>query len=225
MSIKVLLADDHKIVSDCLKPLINKQPDMEVVGEALNGRMVVELAKKLNPNVVIMDIAMPDLNGIEATRQIITKCRGVKVITLSMNSDKRYVTGMLSAGASGYLTKSCSFEELVRAVRIVAANRTYLSSDISDIVIKESLSRSSTGKASASFNLTMREREVLQLLAEGKTVKQIAGKLCLGLKTIYTHREKIMEKLNVKSTADLTKYALREGMTSLKPQLRYKEGE
>ena len=215
MSIKILLADDHKIVSDCLKPLINKQPDMEVIGEAENGRMVVALAQKLNPNVVIMDISMPDLNGIEATRQIIAKCPGVRIITLSMNSDRRYVTGMLSAGASGYLTKSCSFEELIRAVRAVAANKTYLSPDISDIVIKESLSRSSTDKSSAPSTLTMRECEVLQLLAEGKTIKQIAAKLCLGIKTIYTHRVQIMDKLNTRSTADLTKYALREGMTSL----------
>lgn len=137
MSIKVLLADDHKIVSDCLKTLIDKQPDMKVVGEAENGRMVVALAQKLNPNIVIMDISMPDLNGIEATRQIIAKCPGVRIITLSMNSDRRYVTGMLNAGASGYLAKSCSFEELISAVRIVAANKTYLSPDISDIVIKE----------------------------------------------------------------------------------------
>lgn len=215
MSIKILLADDHKIVSDCLKPLINKQPDMMVVGEAENGRMVVALAQKLNPNVVIMDISMPDLNGIEATRQIIAKCPGVRIITLSMNSDRRYVTGMLNAGASGYLTKSCSFEELIRAVRAVAANKTYLSPDISDIVIKESLSRPSTDKSSVSSTLTMRECEVLQMLAEGKTVKQIAAKLCLGIKTIYTHREQIMKKLNIHSTADLTKYALREGMTSL----------
>ena len=217
MSIKILLADDHKIVSDCLKPLINKQPDMMVVGEAENGRMVVALAQKLNPNVVIMDISMPDLNGIEATRQIIAKCPGVRIITLSMNSDRRYVTGMLNAGASGYLTKSCSFEELIRAVRAVAANKTYLSPDISDIVIKESLSRSSTEKSSVFSTLTMRECEVIQMLAEGKTVKQIAVKLCLGIKTIYTHREQIMKKLNIHSTADLTKYALREGMTSLKP--------
>ena len=215
MSIKVLLADDHKIVSDCLKTLIDKQPDKKVVGEAENGRMVVALAQKLNPNIVIMDISMPDLNGIEATRQIIAKCPGVRIITLSMNSDRRYVTGMLNAGASGYLTKSCSFEELISAVRTVAANKTYLSPDISDIVIKESLSRSSTDKSSASSTLTMRECEVLQLLAEGKTVKQIAAKLCLGIKTIYTHREQIMEKLNIQSMADLTKYALREGMTSL----------
>ena len=215
MSIKILLADDHKIVSDCLKPLINKQPDMEVVGEAENGRMGVALAKKLNPNVVIMDIAMPDLNGVEATRQIVAKCPGVKVITLSMNSDRRYVKGMLRAGASGYLTKSCSLEELISAIRIVAANKKYLSPDISGVVISESLVQSSD-KPSASSILTMREREVLQLLAEGKTVKHIASQLYLSIRTVHTHRTKIMKKLNIESVAELTKYALREGMTSLK---------
>jgi len=217
MSIKILLADDHKIVSECLRPLLNKQPDMRVVGEAENGRMAVKLAQQLNPNVVIMDIAMPDLNGIEATRQIIARCPGVKIITLSMNSDKRYVTGVLNAGASGYLTKSCSFEELVGAIRVVAANKKYLSPDISGIVIEESLVRSSTAKSKVPSILTMREREVIQLLAEGKTVKQIASQLYLSIKTVHTHRKQIMDKLNIHSIAELTKYALREGLTSLKP--------
>lgn len=217
MSIKILLADDHRIVSECLRPLLNKQPDMRVVGEAENGRMAVKLAQQLNPNVVIMDIAMPDLNGIEATRQIIARCPGVKIITLSMNSDKRYVTGVLNAGASGYLTKSCSFEELVGAIRVVAANKKYLSPDISGIVIEESLVRSSTAKSKVPSILTMREREVLQLLAEGKTVKQIASQLYLSIKTVHTHRKQIMDKLNIHSIAELTKYALREGLTSLKP--------
>lgn len=216
MSIKILLADDHKIVSECLRPLLNKQPDMRVVGEAENGRMAVKLAQQLNPNIVIMDIAMPDLNGIEATRQIIARCPGVKIITLSMNSDKRYVTGVLNAGASGYLTKSCSFEELVSAIRVVAANKKYLSPDISGIVIEESLVRSSTAKSKIPSILTMREREVLQLLAEGKTVKQIASQLYLSIKTVHTHRKQIMDKLNIHSIAELTKYALREGLTSLK---------
>ena len=216
MSIKILLADDHKIVSECLRPLLNKQPDMRVVGEAENGRMAVKLAQQLNPNVVIMDIAMPDLNGIEATRQIIARCPGVKIITLSMNSDRRYVTGILSAGASGYLTKSCSFEELVSAIRTVVANKKYLSPDISGVVIAESLIQSSTDKSKVSSILTMREREVLQLLAEGKTVKQIASQLYLSIKTVHTHRKQIMDKLNIHSIAELTKYALREGLTSLK---------
>ena len=216
MSIKILLADDHKIVSECLKPLLNKQPDMKVVGEAENGRMAVKLTQQLNPDVVIMDIAMPDLNGIEATRQIIARCPGVKIITLSMNSDKRYVTGVLNAGASGYLTKSCSFEELVSAIRVVAANKKYLSPDISGVVIEESLVRSSTAKSKVTSILTMREREVLQLLAEGKTVKQIASQLYLSIKTVHTHRKQIMDKLNIHSIAELTKYALREGLTSLR---------
>ena len=216
MSIRILLADDHRIVSDCLEPLLNKQPAMEVVDSVENGRMAVKLAQKLKPDVVIMDITMPDLNGIEATRQIIAQCPGVKIIALSMNSDRRYVTGILNAGASGYLTKSCSFEELVSAIRIVAANKKYLSPEVSGIVIEESLVKSSTANSSVSSILTMREREVLQLLAEGKTVKQIAQKLYVSIKTIHTHRKQIMEKLNIHSIAGLTKYALREGLTSLK---------
>ena len=208
MNIKILLADDHKIVSDCLEPLLNKQPDMQVVARAENGQMAVRLTQKMEPDVVIMDIAMPDLNGIEATRQIIAHCPGVKVIALSMNSGRRFVTGILNAGASGYLTKNCSFEELVSAVRNVVANKKYLSPEISDIVIEETLPTSSP--------LTTREREVLQLLAEGKTVKEIASQLCLSIKTIHTHRKQIMEKLDIHSIAELTKYALREGLTSLK---------
>ena len=215
MSISILLADDHRIVSECLEPLLNKQPAMKVVASVENGRMAVKLAQKLKPDVVIMDITMPDLNGIEATRQIIAQCPGVKIIALSMNSDRRYVTGILNAGASGYLTKSCSFEELVSAIRIVAANKTYLSPEISSIVIEESLVQSSMANSSVSSILTMREREVLQLLAEGKTVKQIAQKLYLSIKTVHTHRQQIMKKLHIHSIAELTKYALREGLISL----------
>lgn len=208
MNIKILLADDHKIVSDCLEPLLNKQPDMQVVARAENGQMAVRLTQKMEPDVVIMDIAMPDLNGIEATRQIIAHCPGVKVIALSMNSGRRFVKGILNAGASGYLTKNCSFEELVSAVRNVVANKKYLSPEISDIVIEETLPTSSL--------LTTREREVLQLLAEGMTVKEIASQLHRSIKTIHTHRKQIMEKLGIHSIAELTKYALREGLTSLK---------
>ena len=216
MDIKILLADDHKIVSDCLKPLLDKQPDMQVVAEAENGRMAVKLAQEMKPDVVIMDIAMPDLNGMEATRQIVDHCPDVKVIALSMNSDRRFVTGILRAGASGYLTKSCSFEELVRAIRNVAANKKYLSPEISEIVIEESLAKSSTDKPSRSPLLAAREREVLQLLAEGKTIKEIASQLYVSIKTVHTYRSQIMRKLNIDNMAKLTKYALREGLTSLK---------
>jgi two-component system response regulator NreC len=209
MSIRILLADDHRIVHNSLKPLLDKRDDME------DGRIAVTLAQDLRPDVVIIDITMPDLNGIEATHQIIAQCPKTKVIALSMHTDRRYVTGALQAGASGYLTKSCSFDELVSAIQIVAANKKYLSPEISGIVIEESMSSSPTSDSLVSSILTMREREVLQLLAEGKTVKQTADHLYLSIKTVHTHRQKIMEKLDIHSIAELTKFAIREGLISL----------
>ncbi len=215
MGIKIIIADDHRIIHDSLNPLLDKQPDIEVVGVADNGRKAVKLTKDLKPDLVIMDISMPDLNGMEATRQIITQCPGVKIIALSMNTDKRYVKGMLKAGASGYLTKGCSFEELSNAIRVVAAGKKYLSPEISEIVIDESLVSSSVKGVSDSSELTMREREVLQLLAEGKKVKEIADTLFLSMKTVHVHRKHIMEKLDIHSIAELTKLAIREGLISL----------
>jgi len=215
MTIRILLADDHRIVHDSLKPLLDKQDDIEVVAIAENGRIAVKLAQDLRPDVVIIDITMPDLNGIEATHQIIARCPKTKVIALSMHTDRRYVTGVLNAGASGYLTKSCSFDELVTAIQTVAANKKYLSPEISGIVIEESMSSSPTSDSLVSSILTTREREVLQLLAEGKTVKQIADHLYLSIKTVHTHRQKIMEKLDIHGIAELTKFAIREGLISL----------
>jgi DNA-binding NarL/FixJ family response regulator len=212
MTIRILLADDHKIVFDSLKSLLNKQPDMQVVGGAENGRLAVEQVHELKPDVVIMDVTMPNLNGIDATRQIINQHPEIKVIALSMHSDKQFVTGILSAGASGYLTKNCSFDELVKAVRLVAANKKYLCPDVTAIVIEESLSGSSHAAASSLDLLSTREREIMQLLAEGKTIKQIAAHLFLSIKTIYTHRNQIMKKLQVKNMAELTKVALRGGL-------------
>jgi DNA-binding NarL/FixJ family response regulator len=214
MSIKIIIADDHRIIYDSLNPLLDKQTDIEVVGVADNGRKAVKLTKELEPDLVIMDISMPDLNGIEATRQIITQCPGVKIIALSMNTDKRYVKGMLKAGASGYLTKGCSFEELANAIRLVAAGKKYLSPEISEIVIDESLISPSARASSDSSELTMREREVLQLLAEGKKVKEIADALFLSMKTVHVHRKHIMGKLDIHSIAELTKYAIKEGLTT-----------
>jgi len=215
MVIKILIADDHRIIYESLKPLIDKEHDMEIVAVAENGRQAVKLSRELKPDVVIMDISMPDLNGIEATHQIVKQHYGVKVIALSMNADRRYVKGMLQAGASGYLTKSCSFEELTNAIRIVAAGKRYLSPDISGVVIDESLAPSLEIGSSASITLTVREREVLQLLAEGKDAHEIADKLFLSIKTVHTHRAHIMEKLNIHNIAELTKYAIREGLTSI----------
>jgi DNA-binding NarL/FixJ family response regulator len=215
MSIKIVLADDHKIVRDGLRSLLEDQQDIEVVAEAEDGRTTVKQAKKFSPDVIIMDISMHDLNGIEATRQIIARSPGVKVLALSMHSDKRFVTGMLSAGASGYLLKESAFSELVNAIRVVVSNQTYLSPRIAGMVTEDYVHYLSATDSSVRSILTAREREVLQLLAEGKSTKQMAVQLHVSVKTIETHRQKIMDKLDIYSVAELTKYAIREGLTSL----------
>jgi DNA-binding NarL/FixJ family response regulator len=215
MSTRILLADDHRIVREGLRALIEKQPNMEVVAEAENGRTAVELVQKLHPDVIIMDVAMPDLNGIEATRQIIAKALSVKVIALSMHSDRRFVVEMLRAGASGYLLKDCAFEELVHAIRAVVVNRIFLSPKINDIVIKDYLRLFPKTEFSVFSILTPRQRQVLQLLSEGKTTRQIAFHLQVSVKTVETYRQQIMDKLDIHSIAELTKYAIHEGLTSL----------
>ncbi len=212
---KILLVDDHKITRDGLRTLVEKEPDMEVVGEAENGRKALEWTAKLHPDVVIMDVTMSDMNGIEATRQVHKEHPETKVIALSMHSDVRYVLGMLDAGASGYLLKDCAFEELARAIRSVAMGQTYLSPGVTDIVVKDRLHRLHHAEGSVFHVLTEREREVLQLLAEGKSARAIAEILHVSVKTIETHRRQIMGKLNLYSVAELTKYAIREGITSL----------
>jgi DNA-binding NarL/FixJ family response regulator len=215
MSTRIILADDHGIMREGLRALLEKQPGIEVIAEAENGRTTVELSRELKPDVVIIDISMPDLNGIEATRQIIAESPGVKVIALSMHSDRKFVREMLSAGASGYMLKDSAFEELDKAISTVNDNQTYLSPGIADTVVKDYLGKIVTDNSAASIALTNREREVLQLFAEGKTTKQIASLLFVSIKTIETHRKQIMDKLGLNSIAELTKYAIREGLTSL----------
>ncbi len=215
MSVRIILADDHKIMRDGLRALLEKQPGMEVVAGAEDGRTAVQLAREFKPDVMLMDITMPDLNGIDATRQIVAESPGVKVVALSMHSDSRFVAGMISAGVSGYLLKDCAFEELTRAISAVVANQTYLSPRIAGTVIKDYAAKLSTNESSAFSVLTAREREVLQLIAEGPTTKQIAARLHVSVKTVETHRRQIMNKLNIYSIAELTKFALREGLTSL----------
>jgi DNA-binding NarL/FixJ family response regulator len=215
MPIKILLADDHKIVRDGLRTMIAGHPDLEVVAEAENGRTAVRLVKQLSPDVVIMDISMPDLNGIEATRHIIADAPRVKIIALSMHSDGHYVKELFKAGASGYLLKECAFEELANAIHTVAGDQIYLSPRITHVVINDYLNKVPMAKNSVFSVLTAREREVLQLLAEGKTTKEIAYTLDLSTKTVEAHRQKIMEKSKLHSVAELTKYAIREGLTSL----------
>jgi len=215
MSIRVILADDHRIVREGLRSLLEKDPEIEVIAEAGDGIEMLRLVQEMSPQVVVMDVAMPHLNGIETTHQILAKYPSIKVLALSMYLDRRFVTGMLSAGASGYLLKDCAFEELVKAIHAVAADRIYLSSKIVDIVVKDYLNRLVKVDTSVFSILTSREREVLQLLAEGKTTREIANHLCLSMKTVEMHRQRIMSKLNTHSLAELTKYAIREGLTSL----------
>ncbi len=215
MSIRVILADDHMIMRQGVRAMLEKEPDMEVVAEADNGRTAVELTRKLQPDVIVMDLTMPDLNGVEATRQVVAEYPGVKVLALSMHSDKRYVAGVLGAGASGYLLKDCALEELVRAIHAVVANQTYLSPGIAGIVVEGYIAHLPATESALMSNLTAREREVLQLIAEGKTIKEIASTLHVSVKTVETHRQQIMNKLDIYSVAELTKYAIREGLTAL----------
>jgi len=214
-NVRILIADDHKIVRDGLRTLIDSEEGMEVVAEAEDGRSAVQLSGKLSPDVVIMDIAMPDMNGIDATRQILRSNTRTRVIALSMYSDRRFVSGMLEAGASGYLLKDCAFEELVRAIRSVMADQTYLSPTIAGIVVSRYVGRELQADGTVFTSLTQREREVLQILAEGMSTKEIAYHLGVSVKTVETHRRNIMEKLNIHSISELVKYAIREGLTSL----------
>jgi DNA-binding NarL/FixJ family response regulator len=214
MSIKVLIADDHQIVREGLRALLETEPGITVVGEAEEGRTTLRLVRELVPDVIIMDVAMPDLNGIEATRQVVAEFPEIKVIALSMHNDRRFVLNMLKAGAKGYLLKDCAFKHLIKAIRLVFANKTYLSDEISDLVVKDYLASTSSAEGSSSELLTAREREVLQLIVEGNTTGKIAECLQVSIKTVESHRHTIMLKLNIKSIAELTKFAIREGLTS-----------
>jgi DNA-binding NarL/FixJ family response regulator len=215
MSTRILLADDHKITRQGLRALLEKQQDMEVVAEAENGREAVRLAAELAPDVIIMDVTMPDLNGIEATKKILSESPDIKIIALSMHSDASFVTEMLKGGAVGYLLKDCAFEELARAIRTVIDDKTYLSPSISGVVVEDYVRRLSKTGFLAPDILSNREREVLQLMAEGGSTKLIAQKLHISVKTVETHRRQIMSKLDIHTVAELTKYAIRKGLTSL----------
>jgi two-component system NarL family response regulator len=214
VKIRILLVDDHRVLRDGLRSILSSEKGMEVVGEAEDGRQAVKLTRDLAPDVVIMDIGMRELNGVEATRLVRAENPRVRVLALSTYSDKRYVLGMLEAGASGYVLKAAAYDELRRAVQVVFRGKNYLSPDIASVLIDAHLQTpppSSSGQAV----LGGREREVVQLLSEGHTSPEIARRLHVSVSTVETHRRNIMRKLDVHSIAELTRYAIREGLTPL----------
>jgi len=215
MTIRVLLVDDHKIVREGLRSILEKEPDIEVIAMGDNGRTALQLAGELRPDVAIIDIAMPEMNGIEAIRRISGANPGIRSLALSMHSARRFVVEALAAGAKGYILKDCAAEELVRAIRVVAGNETYLSPKITGLIVKDYVKRLPESQSSDSPLLSNREREVLQLIAEGQSTKEIAFDLCVSGKTVETHRQQIMRKLNLHNVAELTRYAIREGITPL----------
>ena len=212
---RILIADDHGIVRQGLRALLEEEGGIEIVGEAEDGSEVVELAAKLCPDVIIIDVSMPKVNGIEATRLIIEKTPSAKIVALSTYSKRSFVAEMLKAGALGYVLKSYLFDELIRAIHTVAGNKHYLSPQITDVLIEDYMDQSSEAAGADSKKLTDRERRMLQLLADGQSTKEIAFSLNISPKTADANRRQIMKKLGIFSIAELTKYAIREGLTSL----------
>jgi two-component system response regulator NreC len=213
MKIRVLLADDHTILRAGLKMMLNAQPDMEVIGEAQDGRQAINGALRHQPDVVLMDITMPEINGIEATRQIKRMLPDVKVLVLTMHENDEYVFQALRAGASGYILKEAADTELITALHVVQTGQFYLSPTAQSIIVGDYLQRVRTGEEKDSYStLTEREREILKLVAEGFTNNQIAERLVISPKTVDTHRTHVMDKLNLHSRSELVKYAMRRGL-------------
>lgn len=214
MTIRILLAEDHQMMSEGLRSLLEKEKEFEVLGEARNGRLAVQMTSELQPDIVIMDVGMKELNGIEATRQILARDGKAKILALSIHSETQFVIGMLQAGAQGYVLKDSAFTELAIAIRTILKGKTYLSPCIASIMAENYVQLARDGIVGISV-LTNREKEILQLLAEGLTTRKIADKLNVSVKTVNTHRQHIMDKVNIHSIAGLTKYALKEGLTTL----------
>jgi DNA-binding NarL/FixJ family response regulator len=212
--IKVLLADDHTVVRQGLKALLGAEPDIEIVGEAENGRQSIQLARELQPDVIVMDIAMPALNGLEATRQITHALPKTKVIILSSYSDDEYVHQLTEAGAAGYLVKQTAANELLKAIREAQRGNAYFSPAIAKRLRDQCRDALSTGRSvkRRSDYLTTREAEVLQLIAEGHANKQIAAELCISIKTVEKHRQQVMNKLGIHDVAGLTRHAIAKGI-------------
>ncbi|MFC1490661.1 response regulator [Candidatus Latescibacterota bacterium] len=214
MKIKILIADDHKILREGLRLLLSKEPDFDVIAEASSGKAAIQLACELKPDIILMDISMPDINGIEATKKILSKVPKVKILALSTYSDKRFITEMFNAGASGYLVKDCAFDEVSTAVRTVAANQKFVSPSIMDTVVDLFLDKNIPSKEKTR-ELTERETEILRMITQGKNTKEIASELFISVKTVDTHRQHIMDKLDIHNVVELTKYAISTGLISI----------
>lgn len=214
MATKVLLVDDHEIMREGMSALLRRYSEFEVVGQASDGRQALEMAEQLRPDIVILDVGMPNLNGIDAARQLLSSQPNVKIMALSTHSDGSVVAKMIRAGAAGYMLKESAFDELIEGLSALMKGKTFLCKKISRVVFSEYVGLVTNPKAFKGDSLTKREREVLQLVAEGNTTKEIAEQLNLSTKTIDSHREHIMEKLGIRNIAGLTKYAIREGLTS-----------
>ncbi len=213
MAAKVMLVDDHEIMREGMSALLRKYSEFEVVGQASDGRQAVEQAMELKPDIVIMDVGMPNLNGIEATRRLVGQFPNLKVMALSTHSDGSMVTKMIKAGAAGYILKESAFDELIEGLNALLEGRTFLCSKVAKVVFSEYISMVVNPQSADGDGLSSREREVLQMVAEGRTTKEIAEALKLSTKTIDAHREHIMEKLGIRNVAGLTRYAIREGLT------------
>lgn len=215
MTIRVLLADDHALLRQGLRALLEQEADIEVVAEVADGRAVVQRSRELRPDVVVMDIGMPELNGIEATRRIRRQIPGIRIVGLSMHTSQRMVVEMLRAGADGYVAKLSAFEEVVRAVRAVTRGERYLGPLATTAVVEQAVNPGEGDEPPAFALLTAREREVLQMIAEGRNTKEIGGTLGISPRTVEVHRKNMMDKLDLHSVAELTRFALREGLVDL----------
>lgn len=213
MSIRIVLADDHKMILAALRSMLEKEIDIDVVGEAGDGAALLEVVARTTPDVAVVDIGMPGMNGVEATRRLLAGRPRLKVIALSAYDDKRFVLEMLNAGAKGYLVKASAGDELPRAIRAIAQGRTYLCPEVAGAIVEAARDKTSLAGNSA-VHLGRREREVLALLAEGKSSSEIAARMHIAASTVEVHRRNIMRKLDLHSVAELTKYAIREGLTS-----------
>ncbi len=214
MPIKIIIADDHRLFRQGIVNLLETKPEIEIIAQTNNGEETIEKVNELKPDVVIMDIGMPIINGIDATKVINEQHKNVSVIALSMHSDKHYVRGMLEAGAKGYLFKDCTIDELVDSINTVYAGKKYLSNKITEILINEYLDQE-VKTVTSDPDLTEREFEILKQFAEGKSTKEIAESLFISVKTVGTHKQNMLNKLKLKSTTDLIKYALKKGIVTL----------